>query len=115
MSLITEVLRTSDMQDTGQSKDGGDSGGRDKKPLTVFRDQANQVLNLLEYKSRKKYYQCLQQESESRREQFNKQNEVLFDYATELEREFTRVMDSIHSLKDKKQSMLTKLAGLLDK
>merc|ERR1712226_1089076 len=75
----------------------------------------NEVLNILEFKARKKYYECLEKESQIKQEQLQKQNEVLHDYVWELEQEFTKVMESIHSYKAKKDSMLKKLAGLLDK
>eukprot|EP00928_Gymnodinium_smaydae_P005980 TRINITY_DN12077_c0_g3_i1.p1 TRINITY_DN12077_c0_g3~~TRINITY_DN12077_c0_g3_i1.p1 ORF type:complete len:1726 (-),score=379.63 TRINITY_DN12077_c0_g3_i1:166-5343(-) len=107
-SIVTEVLRTSDMAELSKADTSSD-----KKSLTAFYEQADRVLDLLEFKARRKYYNCLQQESESRQDMLRRQNDVMYDYVSELEREFTRVMGSIHSLKAKKHSMLTKLAGIL--
>jgi hypothetical protein len=110
--LVTELLRTAEMADV-EKKPGAVASTH--KPVVQFYENADVFLKILEFKARRKYYQCLQAESESRRALFNKQNMVLNEYAAELEREFSRVMSSIHDFKEKKQSMLSKLAGLLDK
>merc|ERR1719215_2318535 len=107
-SVVTQVLRTADMSELSK----GDIAS-DKKSLMVFWEQADRGLDLLEFKARRKYYNCLQLESEQRQDMLRRQNDVMYDYVYELERDFTRVMGSIHSLKAKKHSMLTKLAGIL--
>jgi len=112
-SIITDVLRTSEMQDMGSK--GQASSGSGGKPLQEFYRQAGEVLKLLEYKANKKYYTYLRMESEQRQELLRKQNDVMHDYVCELEKEFTKIMESIHSYRSKKEVMLTKLAGLLDK
>jgi len=107
--VITDVLRTSEMQDMIKNK------SREQKPLQEFYRHADQVLKLLEYKANKKYYQYLQIESERRQDLLRKQNDVLHDYVCELETEFSRVMELIHKNRAKKELMLRKLAGLLDR
>eukprot|EP00927_Polykrikos_kofoidii_P015684 TRINITY_DN17007_c0_g1_i1.p1 TRINITY_DN17007_c0_g1~~TRINITY_DN17007_c0_g1_i1.p1 ORF type:complete len:1457 (+),score=287.55 TRINITY_DN17007_c0_g1_i1:398-4372(+) len=102
-SIVAEVLRTSDMQNL------------EKQNSSDFFANADKAMEILEHKAMKKYYQCLQLESEGRQAHFRKQNGVLFEYVTELEIEFTKVLGSIQTYKEKKRSMLTKLAGLLDR
>lgn len=109
-SIVTEVLRTSEMQDVVKNKQS-----REQKPLQEFYRHADEVLKMLEYKANKKYYQYLQIESEQRQELLRSQNEVLHDYVCELETEFSKVMELIHKNRAKKEVMLTKLAGLLDR
>lgn len=48
-------------------------------------------------------------------EMFKKQNDILHDYACELEAEFADIMQKIHVFKAKKDMMIGKLAGVLDK
>jgi len=109
-SVVTDVLRTDDMSE-GRSKQGG---GSEKKPMQEFNKHADEVLKILEYKAQKKYYAALKVESEQRQGQLDKQNQVLHDYVCELEGEFTKIMERIHSLKSKKSVMMQKLAVLLD-
>jgi len=109
-SVVSEVLRTADTVDATKS----DVKSSDRA-MSTFYENADQVLQILEFKARKKYYEQLEKESQVRQERLQRQNEVLHDYVWELEQEFTKVMESIHSYKAKKDSMLTKLAGLLDK
>jgi len=110
-NIVTEVLRTSDLQDAGKIKRG--LPGLEK--LLKFYINVDQVLKILEHKANRKYYQSLQMESEHRQDQLRKQNEVLHDYVCELEGEFGMIMNGIHRYKSKKELMLTKLAGLLDR
>jgi len=110
-SIITNVLRTNEMQDLSMKN----QKGTDLKPINDFYLNADVVCKLLEFKANKKYYQALQLESQQRQEHLKKQNEVLHEYACELEEEFTRIMQHIHNYRSKKQDMLTKLASLLDK
>jgi len=112
-SIVTSVLKTADMSDSGK-KVGGSHAKHEKKPLVEFHKQADKVLQLLEYKARKKYYDELKKESENRQDELKRQNEVLHDYVWELEKEFTKVMGHIHRFKVKKEHMLAILAGLLD-
>lgn len=109
-SVIADVLRTSEMQDAVKNKHG-----REQKPVQEFFRHADEVVKMLEFKANKKYYQYLQIESEQRQELLRSQNEVLHDYVCELETEFTKVMELIHKNRAKKEVMLTKLAGLLDR
>merc|ERR1712232_1198436 len=108
--IVSEVLRTTETMDATKA----DAKSSDRA-MGLFYENANEVLQILEFKARKKYYECLEKESLQKQEQLQRQNDVLHDYVWEHEREFTKVMESIHSYKAKKDSMLTKLAGLLDK
>eukprot|EP00931_Biecheleriopsis_adriatica_P003779 TRINITY_DN105539_c0_g1_i1.p1 TRINITY_DN105539_c0_g1~~TRINITY_DN105539_c0_g1_i1.p1 ORF type:complete len:1627 (-),score=332.39 TRINITY_DN105539_c0_g1_i1:145-4959(-) len=110
-SVVTEVLRTNGMQEV--SRDKMLKGGNDK--LLSFYRRVDEVLKICENKANRKYYQYLQHESEHRREMLGDQNEVLHDYVCELEKEFMQISETIHSYQTKKELMLTKLAGLLDR
>merc|ERR1712137_235906 len=104
-SVVTEVLRTSDMQARSQRRD---------RSLNEFYVNAHQVLLSLENKANKRYYDSLEKESNHRMKQLNKQNEVLHDYVCQLEDEFSKIMEKIHEYKGKKEEMLAKLGGLID-
>jgi len=109
--LVTEVLRTSEMQDLNKAAHR-QSG---QNVLMSFYGHASDVLSELEFKAKRKYFERLRVESSERYKMFQSQNEVLHDYACELEIEFTRIMENIHKYRNKKDVMRTKLAGLLDK
>lgn len=108
--LVTEVLRTAEMQDMNKNQ-----RQRSGDVLMTFYGHASDVLSELEFKAKRKYYERLKVESSERYKMFESQNQVLHDYACELEVEFTRIMENIHKYRHKKDVMRTKLAGLLDK
>jgi len=110
-SPIVEVLRTNDLQDVSKDKLKGPARER----LLKFYRRLDQVLKILENKSYRKYYQNLLAESVQRQQHFQQQNEVLHDYVCELEKEFADISDAIYNYRSKKELMLTKLAGLLDR
>merc|ERR1712032_1563205 len=110
-SIITNVLRTNEMQDLSMKN----QKGTDLKPINDFYLNADVVCKMLEFKANKRYYTSLQTESQQRQEHFKKQNDVLHEYGCELEDEFTKIMKQIHNYRSRKQNMLTQLAGLLDK
>jgi len=110
-SQVTEVFRTNEMQEMGTKA----QSGAKEKTLKEFYDHANKVLQILEYKACKRYYHSLRDESVQKQEMLKKQNEVLHDYACELEKEFTTIMEGIHSFSAKKKMMLMKLGGVLDR
>ncbi|CAE7620557.1 TBB [Symbiodinium pilosum] len=110
-SPIVEVLRTNDLQDVSKDKLKGPA----KERLLKFYRRLDQVLKILENKSYRKYYQNLLAESQQRQQLFQQQNEVLHDYVCELEKEFADISDAIYNYRSKKELMLTKLAGLLDR
>ncbi|CAE7205854.1 TBB [Symbiodinium natans] len=110
-SPIVEVLRTNDLQDVSKDKLKGPARER----LLKFYRRLDQVLKILENKSYRKYYQNLLAESVQRQQLFQQQNEVLHDYVCELEKEFADISDAIYNYRSKKELMLTKLAGLLDR
>jgi len=110
-SPIVEVLRTNDLQDVSKDKLKGPARER----LIKFYRRLDQVLKILENKSYRRYYQNLLTESVSRQQLFQQQNEVLHDYVCELEKEFAHISDAIYNYRSKKELMLTKLAGLLDR
>merc|ERR1712176_1173915 len=95
-----------------------DMGGKNQRNaesyFNEFYRRADRVTKMLEFKANKMYYQQLERESETRQKHLAKQNEVLHDYVCELEKEFERIMEEIHSLEGKKEQMLVKLQGLLE-
>lgn len=109
-SVVTEVLRTSDMQETHRGQ-----GPQKQDSLNNFYTSVLDILSILECKAKQKWYRCLQEESESRLTMFRKQNDILHDYACELEAAFSDIMQKIAVFKAKKDMMITKLSGLLDK
>jgi len=109
-SVVTEVLRTADLQETHKGQ-----GPAKQDSLNSFYRLVIDILAILECKAKQKWYRCLQEESQARLEMFKKQNEILHDYACELEAEFADIMQKIHVFKAKKDMMIMKLAGLLDK
>merc|ERR1712232_598777 len=94
--IVSDVLRTTETMDATKA----DAKSSDRA-MGLFYENANEVLNILEFKARKKYYECLEKESQIRQEQLQKQNDVLHDYVWELEREFTKVMEEIHKQSQK--------------
>ena len=110
-SPIVEVLRTNGLADTAKDKLKGPA----REKLLRFYRRLDQVLRILENKAYKRYFQNLQVESEQRQLFFQQQNEVLHDYVCELEQEFSKISGTIHNYRTKKELMLTKLAGLLDR
>lgn len=110
--LVTEVLRTTEMQELHKSKARRKS---QESVLQNFYKYASDVLSTLEFKAKKRYYEKLKIESQNRFKMFDEQNKVLHDYACELETEFTRIMENIHRYRAKKDVMIMKLSGLLDK
>ncbi|CAK0861216.1 unnamed protein product [Prorocentrum cordatum] len=112
-SVIAEVLRTSDLP-TDEDLKSGKAGALASLPqLEKFRARAQTVLRILEFKAHKKYYHALLKESERRQRQLQSQNEVLHEYACELEEEFRKLMQKKSDLSATKKGLLTKLAGLL--
>lgn len=109
-SVVTEVLRTSDMQEAHRGQ-----GPAKQDSLNNFYIEASHILSILECKALQKWYRCLQEESELRLTMFRNQNNILHDYACELEANFADIMQKIHVFKAKKDMMITKLSGLLDK
>eukprot|EP00929_Paragymnodinium_shiwhaense_P119873 TRINITY_DN91784_c0_g1_i1.p1 TRINITY_DN91784_c0_g1~~TRINITY_DN91784_c0_g1_i1.p1 ORF type:complete len:1763 (-),score=337.97 TRINITY_DN91784_c0_g1_i1:482-5770(-) len=112
--LVTEVLRTAEMHEVDAQRQGSEAL-RGSKPVVRFYENVEMFVEYLEYKARKKYYTCLQNESEWRRDAIQKQNHVLHDYASELESKFSEIMQQINSFKTKKQQLMAKMALLLDK
>jgi hypothetical protein len=108
--LVTEVLRTTEMTETHKGK-----GPQNKEAVSTFWKMASDILNILECKARQRWYNCLREESQTRSEMFRQQNAILHDYACELEGKFSEIMQKIHVFKAKKEQMITKLAGLLDR
>lgn len=109
-SPIVEVLRTTGLQD---AKDKLKGPQREK--LLRFYRRLDQLVRILENKAYKRYFQNLQLESEQRQQFFQQQNEVLHDYVCELEQEFSTLSGAIQNFRGKKEMMLAKLAGLLDR
>lgn len=110
--VFTEVLRTADMQElTVKDTRASPKVGK----IVRFYQNLDQVLKILEFKANRKYFQYLRYESEQRQKILRNQNEVLHDYVCQLEHEFTTVMESIHIYRTKKELLLTKLAGILDR
>mmetsp|Transcript_22037 Transcript_22037/g.48940 ORF Transcript_22037/g.48940 Transcript_22037/m.48940 type:complete len:1773 (+) Transcript_22037:56-5374(+) len=110
-SVVSEVLRTNDMQDLArQAVKGQSMANRDNY---TFMMHASDILESLEFKAKQRYYKMLEEESNNRQQHLHAQNEVLYDYVCELEEEFKKIMGSIHSYKDKKRMMLSKLGDLL--
>ena len=109
-SPIVEVLRTSGLQDASKEKLKGPA----REKLLRFYRRLDQVVRILENKSFKRYFQNLQTESEQRQSFFQQQNEVLHDYACELENEFSELSGTIHDYRTKKKEMIKQLAGLID-
>merc|ERR1719482_706726 len=109
-SVVTEVLRTADMQEVQRGK-----GPAKQDSLNSFYRLVTDILSILECKAKQKWYKELQEESKRRLEMFRKQNEILHDYACELEGEFADIMQKIQVFKAKKDMMIVKLSGLLDK
>lgn len=109
-SVVTEVLRTPDMQETHRGQ-----GPAKQDSLNSFYRLVIDILAILECKAKQKWYKCLQEESQQRLDMFKNQNEILHDYACELEAEFADIMEKIHRFKAKKNMMIETLSGLLDK
>jgi len=110
-SIVTEVLRTNDMQDMAGK--GGSAQAGSNKENDNFAVHASDILESLEFKAKEKYYKMLEKESQDRKQYLQQQNEVLYDYVCELEEEFKKIMGSIHNYKAKKRMMLNKLSDLL--
>ncbi|CAJ1345044.1 unnamed protein product [Effrenium voratum] len=110
-SPIIEVLKTNGLQEMSKAKLKGPARER----LLKFYRRLDQVLRILENKAYRRYFQNLQLESEQRQQLLLQQNEVLHDYVCELEKEFSDISETIHNYKTKKELMLKKLAGLLDR
>ena len=110
-SPVVEVLRTTGLAAVARDKLKGPA----REKLLRFYRRLDQVLRILENKAYKRYFQNLQQESEQRQLLFQQQNEVLHDYVCELEQEFSSLSGDVHNYRSKKELMLTKLAGLLDR
>lgn len=109
-SVVTEVLRTADMQETHKGQ-----GPAKQDSLNSFYRLVIDILAILECKAKQKWYRCLQEESQQRLGMFKKQNEILHDYACELEGEFADIMQKIQVFKAKKEQLIMRLSGLLDK
>ena len=63
-SIVTDVLRTSEMHEMGGNK--GQPAAAKEKTLMEFYRQVHQILKVLEYKANKRYYSYLEQESSQR-------------------------------------------------
>lgn len=112
-SLIPEVLRSVDQQD-GEQEGGAGSIGSTGINLTL-KQNVNMVLKVLEYKAKKQYYDQLRKESEEHVHRLDLQNQYLHEYVWELETEFAKIMTEIHDFKGKKDALLRRLAGVLDR
>lgn len=111
-SPIVEVLRSDVLRDLKGMKG---LKGPAKEELMTFYRRLDQVLRILENKARRSHFQNLLVESQQRQHLVEQQNEVLHDYVCELEKEFSALSGTIHTYKHKKELMLSKFAGLLDK
>lgn len=80
-----------------------------------FFNKVDRVLRILEHKASERYFHFILKESEARQEQLQKQNAIIFNYARELEAEFSSVQKSIDAFSSKKKEILMKLEGLLDR
>ena len=116
-AVMTEVLRTTDMLEASQ-KGGGVFKAEYpymKEAFLNFYSLSSNVLSILEYKAKEKWFKALEEESISRLDAFRRQNDILHDYACQLESEFSSIMQKIQLFKTKKEAILGKLAGVLDK
>jgi hypothetical protein len=112
-SIITEVLRTGDMTDTKDLR--SDKYPFLKEAFANFYKLSADILEILKCKAKRQWYQALVDESQSKENIFRDQNDILHEYACELEVYFSQIMGEIQQFKGKKDTMIVKLSGLLDK
>jgi hypothetical protein len=113
-SIFTDVLRTSDMQELNEMKK--EDIKRDQPPaLTNFHRNMSDILQILEHKAKTKYFEYLELQSLEYQRTYESQNVVLHEYVCELEDEFKKIMEKIHTDRAKRNIMLKKLDGLLGK
>merc|ERR1712232_269829 len=89
---------------------------RDQPPaLTQFHRNISDILQILECKAKTKYFEMLEIQSLEFQKTYETQNVVLHEYVCELEDEFKKIMEKIHTDRAKRNIMLKKLDGLLGK
>eukprot|EP00930_Biecheleria_cincta_P070370 TRINITY_DN58004_c0_g1_i1.p1 TRINITY_DN58004_c0_g1~~TRINITY_DN58004_c0_g1_i1.p1 ORF type:complete len:1631 (-),score=287.31 TRINITY_DN58004_c0_g1_i1:88-4980(-) len=110
--IVTDLLRTANMHGIPRDKP---LSGPALERVVKFYNRMHEVLKICENKANRKYFQHLRSESNDRQDKLRSQNEVLHDYVCELEKEFSKNSEEIQNYRTKKELMLKKLAGLLDR
>jgi len=118
-SVVAEMLQTSELQEwarfTAQTGVAPEAVPklREVRPAMEFYKHASTVLQVLENKAQKKYFQFLRQESEQKQKRLREENVVLHEYISALENKFQEVSTTLQEQKAAKVRLLGLLSSTL--
>ena len=109
--LATDVLRTAEMYDVGNK--GKQEEFQKKKSITRFKREFSRAFQVLELRAQQRYFEAVQQESNTRQLLIRRQSSILHQYGTQLRAFLDDQLKIVRKLSKKKDAYKVRLEGCL--